>query len=155
MDCPMCLRLGTPGALYDDGIWQVRPHEAPGVPGWMMLVTCAHRDGLVSLDDLEARTLGPMLRHFERLLLEVTGAEKIYTAMLGEAVPHFHAHLVPRRADQAARGWSLFELERAANEGRIIIETGEVARLSAAYANAIASRPPRDSRAVPADERER
>jgi diadenosine tetraphosphate (Ap4A) HIT family hydrolase len=110
----------------------------------MRLIARRHVAGLVELDDREAADLGPMLRRCERVLARVTGAERIYTAALGEATPHFHAHMVPRTrtTPDGARGFALFELERAAAAGRVTVEPTEVARISAAYGAALAAEPP-------------
>jgi diadenosine tetraphosphate (Ap4A) HIT family hydrolase len=84
------------------------------VPGWLLLVTNRHVPGPAHFDDAEAREFGLILRYTEKLLEELTGAERVYTAALGESSPHFHAHLVPRYEvmPKDAVGWSVFDLER-------------------------------------------
>lgn len=69
----------------------------------------------------------------------MTGALRIYTAALGELHPHFHAHMVPRTASMPkdARGWSVFDLQRAAAAGEVGADPAEVARICAAYAEAL------------------
>ena len=48
----------------------------------------------------EAEVMDPQ----QRVLLEVTGALRIYSAALGESSPHFHGHLVPRF--ETTRNWA-------------------------------------------------
>src|SRR5258708_891145 len=118
--CAVCASLAGPERktpIFEDDLWHVRHASAPsGVPGWMMLISRRHVAGPAHFDDREARTFGPVLRHFQRVLEEVTGALRIYTAAMGESSPHFHAHMVPRTATMPrdAKAWGVFDLERAA-----------------------------------------
>lgn len=143
----MCQSLYGPAkepALYEDALWHVR-HAAPaGVPGWMLLITKRHVGGPAHFDDREARSFGPALRHFERVLERVTGALRIYTAAMGESHPHFHAHMVPRYAamPRDAKAWSVFDLQRAVGAGEVAIDLHAVADVSAAYRRALAEQPP-------------
>jgi len=91
----VCQSLASPN-LYEDDLWCVRHAEPAGVPGWMMLIARRHVAGPAHFDDREAAVFGVALRHFERVLEQVTGALRIYTAAMGESHPHFHAHMVPR-----------------------------------------------------------
>jgi diadenosine tetraphosphate (Ap4A) HIT family hydrolase len=152
--CGVCASLSGPrpgeGAsarvvLYEDDLWHVR-HIDPPYPlaGWMLLITRRHVGGPAHFDDIEARAFGPALRHFERVLEEVTGALRIYTAAMGESHPHFHAHMVPRYATMPrdAKAWGAFDLQRAAAAGEIApADPEEVARVSAAYRDALVRRP--------------
>lgn len=146
-DCAVCATLAGPGRkepLFEDDLWHVRPADDPaGVPGWMMLISRRHVPGPAHFDDREAESFGPALRHFERVLEQVSGALRIYTAAMGESHPHFHAHLVPRYATMPrdAKAWSVFDLQRAVGAGELPIDRGEVARVSEAYGRALAAGP--------------
>lgn len=98
-----------------------------------------HVAGPAHFNDEEAKSFGIALRHFERVLQEVTGAIRIYTAALGESSPHFHAHMVPRYAKMPkdAKAWAVFDLERAARAGEVSVAPGEVTRVSEAYRRAL------------------
>jgi diadenosine tetraphosphate (Ap4A) HIT family hydrolase len=144
--CGVCQSLAgaaPASALYEDDLWHVRHAEPAGVPGWMLLITQRHVGGPAHFDDIEAAAFGPALRHFERVLERVTGAMRIYTAALGESHPHFHAHMVPRYQEMPrdARAWSVFDLQRAAGAGELIIDRGEVERISEAYRRALHESP--------------
>ncbi|HEX4404058.1 MAG TPA: hypothetical protein VH560_04470 [Polyangia bacterium] len=146
--CAVCATLSGPGRvepLYEDALWHVRAAPSPpGVPGWMMMVSRRHVAGPAHFDDAEVRAFGPALRHFERVLEQVTGALRIYTAAMGESSPHFHAHMVPRTPTMPkdAKGWGVFDLERAAKAGEITVDLEETRRIVAAYARALAESPP-------------
>ncbi len=146
--CAVCATLSGPGRLeplYEDTLWHVRPAPSPpGVPGWMMLVSRRHVAGPAHFSDDEARAFGLALRHFERALEEVTGALRVYTAAMGESSPHFHAHMVPRTAvmPKDAKGWGVFDLERAARAGEIAVDLAEARRIADAYARVLATNPP-------------
>jgi diadenosine tetraphosphate (Ap4A) HIT family hydrolase len=130
--CGVCDLLQQPGALHQDELFQLRPADPPyGVAGWLMLVARRHVAGPAFFDDREAAALGPQLRRFSRALLEASGALRIYVAALGESHPHFHMHLVPRRErmDLDAKGWAVFDLQRAAAAGEIAVDEAEVRRV--------------------------
>jgi diadenosine tetraphosphate (Ap4A) HIT family hydrolase len=146
--CPLCASLTGPGAarpLFENDLWHLRPIAAPaGVPGWMLLVSRRHVAGPAFFDDREAASLGPTLRHLQRVLLEVTGALRIYMAAMGESAPHFHCHLVPRYASmpREAKAWAVFDLQRAAAAGEIGVDAAEVERVAQAYERALRASPP-------------
>jgi diadenosine tetraphosphate (Ap4A) HIT family hydrolase len=146
-DCAVCVTLAGPlrqEPLFEDDLWHVRPApDPPGVPGWMMLISRRHVPGPAHFDDREVESFGPALRHFERVLEQVTGALRIYTAAMGESSPHFHAHMVPRYASMPrdARAWAVFDLQRAANAGEIAVDAAEVRRIAEAYRRALAATP--------------
>jgi diadenosine tetraphosphate (Ap4A) HIT family hydrolase len=144
--CGVCQSLygDAPAApIYEDDLWHVRHAEPAGVPGWMLLITKRHVGGPAHFDDAEARAFGPALRHFERVLEQITGALRIYTAAMGESHPHFHAHMVPRYAQMPrdAKAWGAFDLQRAVGAGEVAVDLAEVARVTEAYRRALAESP--------------
>jgi diadenosine tetraphosphate (Ap4A) HIT family hydrolase len=145
--CGICASLSGPekkDPIFENDLCHVRHADPPyGVPGWMMLVSMRHVSGPGHFDDREARSFGLALRHFQRVLEEVTGALRIYTAAMGESHPHFHAHMVPRYASMPkdAKAWSVFDLQRAAMSGEISVDALEVARIVDAYRRALAASP--------------
>lgn len=133
------------GIVFENDLWLVR-HLAPGrgVPGWMMVQSQRHVAGISSFNDVEAANFGPAMRHLQKVLQEVTGALRIYTASMNESVPHFHCHMVPRYAQMPknASSWEVFDLYRAAGEGEIVVDAAEVDRLTKAYRAALKTNPP-------------
>jgi diadenosine tetraphosphate (Ap4A) HIT family hydrolase len=145
--CGICKKLASSETtpVFENDLWHVRPIDEPsGVPGWMMLVARRHVPGPAHFDAREIASFGPTWCHLQRVLLEVTGALRIYSAALGESSPHFHGHLVPRfeAMPKDAKGWAVFDLERAAKAFEVVVDSAEVARLTRAFADALAKNPP-------------
>lgn len=137
--CSLC---AAGPALWENDLWAVRHIEPPyGVVGWMVLACKRHIPGVTHLEDHEAASFGLTLRHLERVLLQTTGALRIYTAALGEVVQHLHVHMVPRRADGPA-GWALFDTQRAAKANELAVDDDAVQDFCAAYAKALRAFPP-------------
>ena len=129
--------LAPHGLLYEDDLWVVRHMPPPyAVAGWLILQTRRHCPEPAQFTDAEAASFGTMLRRCEGVLKEATGAERIYTAALGEKVRHFHCHMVPRcePAPVGAIGWDVFGLERRAAAGEFRIDAAEVGRIVKAFA---------------------
>jgi diadenosine tetraphosphate (Ap4A) HIT family hydrolase len=146
-DCAVCKKLGesSGSALFENELWHVRAIDPPCVvPGWMLLISRRHVPGPAAFDDAEASSFGPTLRHLSRVLLEVSGALRIYLAAMGESSPHFHAHLVPRYATMPrdAKAWGVFDLQRAAQAGELEQPLADIARVNDAYRRALAAQPP-------------
>ncbi|HJN92385.1 MAG TPA: diadenosine tetraphosphate hydrolase [Dehalococcoidia bacterium] len=143
--CGICKMVADGTPLYENGLWAV--HRLPdgiGVPGWLMLLSRRHVAGPAHFNDAEAESFGPTLRHLERVLEDVTGALRIYTAAMGESFPHFHGHMVPRQETMPndASAWSVFDLYRATQEGEIAIDQAEATRIAEAYSERLRSDPP-------------
>lgn len=120
------------GLIHQDDLWVVRLIEPPwAVAGWLVMQTRRHCPEPAMFSDAEAASFGPTLRRFERLLREVTGAERVYTAALGEKVRHFHCHMVPRcePSPHGAVGWNLFGLESRVAGGEAGADPDDVDRI--------------------------
>ena len=64
--------------------------------GHLLVVTRRHVARLGELTDDESATVGRMAAQLARALTEAGGAEWVYSAVVGNSVPHFHQHLLPR-----------------------------------------------------------
>ena len=146
--CGVCQSLSGPlqkMPIYEDELWHVRHIDPPwGVAGWMMLMSKRHVAGVAHFDEREAASFGRVLRHFEHVLEEVTGALRIYTAAMGESNPHFHCHMVPRYQSMPkdAKAWGVFDLQRAAAAGEVTVEEPVVVDLVERYHRALIAHPP-------------
>ncbi|HLL55598.1 MAG TPA: HIT family protein [Myxococcaceae bacterium] len=82
------------------------------IPGWVVLTTERHARALYELDHAEATALGPFAARVMRAQREVLGAEHVYAFAIGDALLHFHLHLVPRYADtpERLRGRKAFDV---------------------------------------------
>ena len=64
-----------------------------------------HAPGLADLTDGEARSVGWWCTRASRALRDVAGAEHVYAAVIGDAVPHLHVHLLPRYPGTPREYW--------------------------------------------------
>jgi diadenosine tetraphosphate (Ap4A) HIT family hydrolase len=146
-NCGVCKKLASTWTepVFENELWHVRPIDPPaGVAGWMMMIARRHVPGPAQFDAREVASFGPTWCHLQKVLLEVTGALRIYTAALGESSPHFHGHLIPRfeQMPKDAKGWPIFDLERAAKAGEVVNDPTEVSRLTTAFRDALRAAPP-------------
>jgi len=79
--------------------------------GWLVLTLERHARGWYDLAPEEAAALGPLAARVASAQRAALGAEHVYAFAIGDVVPHFHLHLVPRRADtpERLRGRRCFE----------------------------------------------
>jgi diadenosine tetraphosphate (Ap4A) HIT family hydrolase len=117
-DCHVCKTLSDPQqVLYDAGPWAA--FLVANVPGWVMLGTKEHVEGMWGLSDDEAAGFGPAVRTIGRAVKETTGAERVHLVYLGENALHFHVGFFPRQRGEPPlleNGRMLEELKARANE---------------------------------------
>jgi diadenosine tetraphosphate (Ap4A) HIT family hydrolase len=87
------------------------PEPSP-VRGYVIVSSIRHVRGLYDLDEAEAAALGPLLVRIQRAQKAALSADHAYAFVLGDKVPHFHAHVVPRFADSPPnlRGGRIFQI---------------------------------------------
>jgi len=98
------------------------------VPGWIILATKRHAEGAWSLDDAEAAAFGTVAREIAQTLKDVTSAERIHQAAMGEVALHYHIGFLPRRAGQTPV-FDSTELVRRASDEQDLAATLNVERL--------------------------
>jgi diadenosine tetraphosphate (Ap4A) HIT family hydrolase len=64
--------------------------------GHLLVEPKRHAPGLADLTEAEARSAGWWCTLVSRALRDVAGAEHVYSAVIGDAVPHLHIHLQAR-----------------------------------------------------------
>lgn len=144
--CGICMANGSGRHLFENDLWAIfRLAPGVGVPGWVMMASQRHVPEPAHFDDIEAADFGPALRHFAKVLEDTTGALRIYTALMGESFPHFHAHLIPRYPVMPydAKGWAVFDLFRATSAGEVPLDEEEAERVARSYSDALSRDPPR------------
>ncbi len=79
--------------------------------GWLVLTSERHARAWPDLDAPALAALGPLAGRVMAVQRAVLGAEHVYAFSIGDAVRHFHLHLVPRYADtpERLRGRRCFE----------------------------------------------
>jgi len=87
-DLVVVSHIATPDALGGDGTAVYLGH--------LFVEPWRHAEGLANLTDAEAQGVGSWTSRASRALRDVAGAEHVYIAVIGDAVPHLHVHLYPR-----------------------------------------------------------
>ncbi len=79
--------------------------------GWVVLTSERHARAWPDLDAGALAALGPLAARVMAALRTALGAEHVYAFSIGDAVRHFHLHLVPRYAGtpERLRGRRCFE----------------------------------------------
>jgi diadenosine tetraphosphate (Ap4A) HIT family hydrolase len=103
--------------------WRVAHAFDTALPGWLVVLARRHVVALDELDSDAASELGRLLHQLTAALRAVTGCEKTYVMMLGEAegFSHLHVHVVPRMPDlpEDLRGPRVFGLLGVEEEDRV------------------------------------
>jgi len=73
------------------------------ISGWLVLTSARHARALYDLDEAELRELGPFAARVMNAQRQALGAEHVYAIAIGDALLHFHLHLIPRYADTPIR----------------------------------------------------
>jgi diadenosine tetraphosphate (Ap4A) HIT family hydrolase len=111
-----------------------------------------HVHGPADFNEEEAGNFIFAVQHVERLLLEVTQADRIYTILVGETGPHLHAHLIPRYSDsqlaemgvsaELGSAMGVFDLYRQVSGGtHKAANPAEVARVNSEMKARLAAEP--------------
>ena len=122
MECAICARWrdrrpheGSVGGLvYEDDHWYA--YHAPvatAALGHLFLASERHFLDFAEMPPAEAASYGPVLGRRCAALKRVVQAERIYTLVTVEGVPHFHAWLIPRKRGLEERGWALITSPRS------------------------------------------
>lgn len=127
MSCMICekhageLHQPPGGYIYEDEHWMVCHFFADhSVPGQLVIESKRHILDFSDMTDGEAHSYGLLVKKIYSAIKQVTGAERIYSLVLLEGVPHFHVHFIPRKSDSPLKGmkflsqdWSCPEEEAA------------------------------------------
>jgi diadenosine tetraphosphate (Ap4A) HIT family hydrolase len=108
--------------------------DATPLRGWLVLTSERHVRALDGLDPAPLAALGPLAARVIAAQRAALGAEHVYAFSIGDAVKHFHLHLVPRFVETPSRlrGRRCFE----ARPGDALPDD-EVARAAQAVAAAL------------------
>lgn len=103
----------TPGGilLREGGLALHAVADATPLRGWVVLTSERHVRAWPDLDAAALAALGPLAARVMAAQRGALGAEHVYAFSIGDAVRHFHLHLVPRYADtpERLRGRRCFE----------------------------------------------
>ncbi|HNB23784.1 MAG TPA: HIT family protein [Candidatus Melainabacteria bacterium] len=97
--CLICKRQEeseNPDIILETKNFVVRHSRETNILGYLVIEAKRHVLDLTEATEEEAVNYGSLLKQVMSLIRKLTGAERIYTFSLGEAVPHFHVHVIPR-----------------------------------------------------------
>jgi diadenosine tetraphosphate (Ap4A) HIT family hydrolase len=116
------LEAAPPGGyLYADAHWLVCHAPADiAVPGQVFVEARGHWLDLAAMPPEEATTYGVLLHKLSAAIKRATGAERVYVLTMIEDIPHFHAWLIPRQPEVAARGVAFLAEEHSCTEDEAV-----------------------------------
>ena len=123
LNCFLCrkhARLETQppgGYIYSDAHWRVCHAPADKGPlGTLFIESQRHFLDFTEMTKEEAASYGTLLKRVIASIKQVTRAERVYSIVFLEGVPHFHNWLVPRRKGDKEKGISFLEKDITCNE---------------------------------------
>ncbi|WP_414858893.1 HIT family protein, partial [Paenibacillus sp. Soil787] len=88
------------GYIYEDEYWMVCHFPAQqSILGRIVLESKRHFLDFSQMTEEEASSYGVLLKKLYSAIKEVTEAERVYSLVTIDGVPHFHAHFIPRKSD--------------------------------------------------------
>ncbi|HET8542490.1 MAG TPA: HIT family protein [Anaeromyxobacter sp.] len=141
--CVACEIVGgsrrTPGGvLLREGGFALHALADPSpLRGWVVLTSERHARAWPDLDAAALAALGPLAARVMAAQRAALGAEHVYAFSIGDAVRHFHLHLVPRFEDtpERLRGRRCFE-----GRPEDMLADGELERAARAIGDAVRAR---------------
>ena len=92
------------GVVFEDDLFVAYGFPEPNpLPGYVIVASRRHVRGLYDLDAEEAAALAPLVIRIQRAQKSALGADHAYLFVIGDRIPHFHAHVVPRFPDTPPR----------------------------------------------------
>jgi diadenosine tetraphosphate (Ap4A) HIT family hydrolase len=105
-DCLVCRQIAGDidvpgGSLVDDEVvfaFHMPPLDADPTPylGHLLVSPKRHVDHFGDLEEAEAARIGGVAAQLSKALRESEPVERVFAAVIGNHVPHFHLHLLPR-----------------------------------------------------------
>lgn len=95
MTCVLCAPANGDELLFESEAARVIVHPDGSPRGHLMIVAREHVENASALDEARWLALARVWHRAERVLLDVTGAERSMVMKLGIQTPHLHVHLYP------------------------------------------------------------
>lgn len=136
-----CRICGFVDASDEESVYQGKQwgaHTAGGIPGWVVVYTHRHIEGVWNLEPEESAELGPLLTRLTGVVRDAIGSELVYVLLLGENERHVHLMLIPRleSTPPEARGPALL------GQAGKLVDAPEATRLAAVMREALAGSVP-------------
>lgn len=127
MSCFICNKhTGTTnqppgGYIYEDDYWMICHFPAEqSVLGQLVIESKRHFLDFSDMTDEEARSYGNVVKKIYTILKQITDAERIYSVVTIDGVPHFHAHFIPRMSHSVTKGMTYLTQEKSCDEKEAI-----------------------------------
>ncbi len=101
-DCVICRRGMDPNnwrIVFSDENWIVAHSDETNIAGYLVIEPRRHFLDMSEATVGEAQSYGQILSCSMKAIRDVVDCQRIYTFSLGESCPHYHLHLIPRKAD--------------------------------------------------------
>jgi len=100
MSCELCHNLPNTGdVVFEDESTFVVLHNDWSIRGHAMIVAKRHVENLSDLGEDEWLRFARVWQRAERVLIELTNADRVIALKLGLKTPHLHVHLYPVKED--------------------------------------------------------
>jgi diadenosine tetraphosphate (Ap4A) HIT family hydrolase len=94
--CPICDRQKNTQPIFQNEHWVDRHSAETNIVGYVLIEAKRHFLDMADATDAESASYGEILQRVTKAIRRLVPAERIYTFTLGEVVPHFHVHVIPR-----------------------------------------------------------
>lgn len=98
--CPLCAESGGK-TLWQNQTCRIVLVDDSSFPGFCRVIWNDHVSEMSDLSLPDSMRLMAIVFKLETVVREVTGADKINLASLGNLVPHLHWHVIPRWHDDS------------------------------------------------------
>src|SRR3546814_9051368 len=95
-----------------------------------MVMTKRHVEGIWSLNDAEAARFGPMMRDITGVIKDITGAERVHYAAMGEVALHYHNAILLRLPGQTPV-WDSMDMVTRAHDDADAVAARDMERVLA------------------------
>lgn len=111
-ECSFCVRTAAPDAppggwVYETELFRASVSPGMSIPGWLVLHTVRHTEGLAGLNSLEQAELGVAVQALAATMVRRSGEPSVYMYAMCERVRHFHIMIGAPPPGVSERGGSL------------------------------------------------
>ena len=126
MSCELCDGVANTGDIvFEDEHTRVILHNDWSVRGHAMVVAKRHVENPSDLDEAEWLHFARVWQKTERVLIELTKADRVIALKLGLKTPHLHVHLYP--VNKAATREEVFDIinmqVRVSRDEALVLDT--------------------------------
>jgi histidine triad (HIT) family protein len=130
--CPICERQKNSPAIFGNEDWLVRHSAETNIVGYVLIEAKRHFLDMAEATKSECASYGEILQRVTKGIRRMVPAERVYTFTLGEVVPHYHVHVIPRTIQMPrayrGRGILTYPLEPKADSALIEIFSDGMAK---------------------------